>query len=133
VSQENVEVAERAMDGFNRRDLDAFTHSMTTDIEWLPAMERGLDGSGYRGHHGVAAYSANLEATWEELRFRAQEYRDLGDKVLALGRIEGRGSRGGVPVDAPMGIVFDFRGSGISRARSFLDHADALKAVGLEE
>jgi ketosteroid isomerase-like protein len=133
VSHEHLKIAERAMDAFNRRDLDAFTHSMTTDIEWLPAMERGLDGSGYRGHQGVAAYSANLEATWEELRFRAQEYRDLGDQVLALGRIEGRGSKGGVPVDAPMGIVFDFRGSEISRARSFFDHGAAMNAVGLEE
>jgi ketosteroid isomerase-like protein len=52
---------------------------------------------------------------------------------VALGRIEGRGSKGGVPVDAPMGIVIDFRGSEISRARSFLDHGEARKAVGLED
>jgi ketosteroid isomerase-like protein len=132
VSQEHVEIAERAMDGFNRRDLDAFTHSMTADVEWFPAMERGLDRRDYRGRQGVASYSANLEATWEELRFRAREYRDLGEQVLALGSIEGRGSRGGVPVDSPMGIVFDFRGLQISRARSFLDLGEALKAVGLE-
>lgn len=120
------------MDAFNRRDIDAFTSAMSSDVEWLPALEQGLDGSGYRGHEGVATYSANLEATWEELHFHAQEYRDLGDRVLALGRIEGRGSRGGVPVDAEMGIVFDFRRSEISRARSFLDHREALTAAGFE-
>jgi ketosteroid isomerase-like protein len=133
MSQERVAIAESAMDAFNERDLDAFTHSMTSDVEWFPALERGLDRRGYRGHEGVAAYSANLEATWEELRFRAREYRDLGHQVLAIGRIAGRSSRAGVPVDAPMGIVFDFRGLEISRARSFLDHGEALKAVGLEE
>jgi ketosteroid isomerase-like protein len=133
VSQEQVEIAEKAMDAFNTRDLDAFTHSMTSDIEWLPALERGLDGRGYVGHEGVAAYFANLEATWDELRFRADEYRDLGDQVLALGHIGGRGTRGGVPVDAPMGIVFDFRGLEISRARSFLDHGEALNAAGLKD
>jgi ketosteroid isomerase-like protein len=133
MSRENVEIAEGAMDAFNRRDLGAFTQSMTSDIEWFPALERGLDGGGYHGHEGVAAYFANLEATWEALRFRAEGYRDLGDQVLALGRMEGRGSRGGVPVDAPMGIVIDFRGPEISRARSFLDHGEALKAVWLEK
>jgi ketosteroid isomerase-like protein len=132
VSQELVEIAERTVDAFNRRDLDAFTRLMTSDIEWFPAMERGLDRTDYRGRQGVATYWANLEDTWDELRFRAQKYRDLNDRVLALGRIEGRGSRGGVPVDAPMGIVFDFRHSEISRARSFLDHGEALKAAGLE-
>src|ERR1043166_7775430 len=118
------------MDAFNRRDLDAFTQALTLDIEWLPAVERGLDGHAYRGYQGVAAYSANLDVTWKELRFCALEYRAFGDQVVALGRVEGRGSRGGVPVDAPMGIVFDFRGSEIFRARSFLDHGEALKAVG---
>jgi len=120
------------MEAFNRRDLGAFTDSMTSDVEWLPALEHGLDGGGYLGHRGVAAYFANLEATWEELRWDAEEYRDLGTRVLALGRIEGRGKTGGVPVDAPMGIVVDFRGSEISRARSFLDHDEALETAGLE-
>jgi len=32
-----------------------------------------------------------------------------------------------------VGIVFDFCGLEISRARSFLDHGEALKAVGLDE
>jgi ketosteroid isomerase-like protein len=132
--QENVDIAMRAMDGFNRRDLAAFTKSIASDIAWFPGFQRGLDGgSGYRGHRGVETYLANLEATWKELRFCPKEYRDLGDRVLALGRIEGRGSTGGVPVDAPMGIVLDFRGSEICSARSFLDHREALKAVGLEE
>jgi hypothetical protein len=56
----------------------------------------------------------------------------VGDQVLTLGRMEGRGSRGGVPVDAPMGIVIDFRGAEIFRARSFLDHGEGLNGVGLE-
>jgi ketosteroid isomerase-like protein len=133
VSLENVEIAKRAMDAFNIRDLDAFTASMTPDFEWFPALERGFDGGGYRGFEGVASYFANLRATWEELSFRAGEYRDLGEQVLALGRIEGRGSGSGVPVDAPMGIVFDFRGPEVRRARSFLTWAEALGAVGLEE
>jgi len=114
-----LQSAEMAMEAFHARDLGAIRRSMTSDMKWLPALERGFDGGGYVGHEGVAAYFANLEAMWEELRFSAGEYRDLGDQVLALGRIEGRGNKAGVPVEAPMGIVFDFRGSEISCARSF--------------
>jgi len=38
----------------------------------------------------------------------------------------------GVPVDAPLGMVLDFRDGKISRMRFFLDHGEALKAAGLE-
>jgi ketosteroid isomerase-like protein len=133
VSQENVETAERALDAFNRRDLQAFARSMTSDVEWFPALERGLDGGSYRRYEGVASYFANLEATWKEPWFCPEEYRDLGEQVLALGRIRGRGSSSDVPVDAPMGIVFDFRGPEVCRARSFLTWAEALEAAALEE
>ena len=39
----------------------------------------------------------------------------------------------GVEVNAPIGIAYDFRGHKVSRCRAFLNHADALEAVGLEE
>jgi ketosteroid isomerase-like protein len=133
MSKENAETARRVMDAFNRRDLDAFTASTTSDIEWFPALERGFDGGGYLGSEGVTSYFANLRATWEEQCFRAGESRGLGEQVLVLGRMEGRGSGSGVPDDSQMGIVFEFRGSLICRARSFLDRPEALRAVRLEE
>jgi len=50
-----------------------------------------------------------------------------------LGRLEGRGKSSGVPVDAALGMVFDFRNGAISRIRGYLDHAEALRAAGLPE
>jgi ketosteroid isomerase-like protein len=38
-----------------------------------------------------------------------------------------------VPVDAPIGMVFECRGGKISRIRSFLNHGEALRAAGLSE
>jgi ketosteroid isomerase-like protein len=59
--------------------------------------------------------------------------RDLGDRVLCLGRMEGRGRGSGVPVDAPLGAIFEFRDDKISRMRAYLDHDEALRAAGLSE
>ena len=50
-----------------------------------------------------------------------------------LGRLEGRGMGSGVPIEASLGMVFDFRGGAIARIRGFLDHAEALRAAGLSE
>ena len=74
-----------------------------------------------------------LHTTWEEVRLITDEIRDLGESVVWLGQIEGRGRGSGVPVDAPMGAVFDFRAGKVWRARSYLAHGQALKAAGLSE
>jgi len=81
----------------------------------------------------VGMYLRDVLNTWEELRLLPEEFRDLGDRVLMLGRMAGRGLGSGVPVDAPIGMVFECRGGKISRIRSFLDRGEALRAVGLSE
>lgn len=133
MSQEDVEIAERAIGAFNRRDTDAVAGLITADFEWFPSMPTILAGASFKGREGIAAYLAEIDDTWEEYRSVAIEFRDLGDRVLMLGRLEGRGRGSGAVVDAPQGVVWDFVGGKISRVRTYLDHAEALKAIGLDE
>ena len=108
MSQENVEIVARSIDAFNRAfnrgDLEGFLEFVTPDIEWLPvmgAMDR--DGS-FRGRSGVEAYFAALRDAWEDLAFApGNEVRDLGEKTLMVGRLQGRGRGSGVTVDTPIG------------------------------
>src|SRR5450631_964267 len=122
MSQANVEAGVQMMDAFNRRDIDAFVEPTTADFEWFPALGMAVEGGSFRGREGAETYFETLHETWEEVRLVAENVRDLGASVLWLGRIEGRGRGSGVPVDAPMGAVFDFRGEKAWRARSYLDH-----------
>ena len=133
MSQENVEIVKRSLDAFNRRDIEAGAEMATPDFEWFPAMAEAVEGGIYRGREGIEAYFADLTNTWEELRILPGHFHDLGHRVLVLGRIEGRGVGSGVPVDAPLGLVYELRGGKIARARGYLDHAEALKVVGLAE
>jgi ketosteroid isomerase-like protein len=133
MSQENVETVKRWVDAFNRRDLDALMETVIPDFAFLPAMADTLDGNSFRGREGMEAYFVDVDSAWEELRLVYDDYRDLGDRVLVLGRIEGRGRGSGAVVETPQGAVADFRDGKLSSARSYLDHAEALKAVGLEE
>jgi ketosteroid isomerase-like protein len=133
MSQENVEIVKRAVDAYNRRDVDAFAEHATADFEWFPAAARAVEAGGYRGREGIETYFGEVRDTWEELRALPEEFRDLGDRVLALGRMEGRGSGSGVPVDAPLGFVVDFCGGKMPRVRVYLDHGAALRAAGLPE
>jgi hypothetical protein len=47
--------------------------------------------------------------------------------------LEARGKASGVQVDTPVAVVFDFRDDRCSRARTYLDHDEALRAVGLAD
>lgn len=131
MSEANVEIAERGIDAFNRRDVEALAEVTALDSEWFPALPGAVEGDGSRGFQGIETYLGEIRETWEELQLLADEYRDLGDRVLMLGRVEGRGRGSGVQVDAPAGFVIDFRDGKMSRVRAYLDHGEALLAAGL--
>ncbi|MFL5865518.1 MAG: nuclear transport factor 2 family protein [Thermoleophilaceae bacterium] len=132
MSRANVDVATQAIDAFNERNVEAFAAFTTPDFEWSPSMV-AIEGQTYRGREGIDTYFGNLKNAWEEFQVLRDEFRDLGDLVVMLGRLQGRGKGSGVPVDSSLGMVFDFRGGTISRIRGYLDHAEALRAAGLSE
>jgi len=133
VSQKNVAVIRRGIDAFNRRDVDLLAELTTADFEWFPALPGAVEAESYRGRAGMDTYFAEISGTWEELRILVYDVRDLGDGAVVLGRTEGRGRASGVELEAPIGIVYEFRCGKVSRVRAYLDHDTALKAVGLEE
>ena len=133
MSQANVEVAERANDAFNRRDVDAFMECVTQDIEFTAAMSGTVAGGSLNRREGIEAVFADIRDTWEEHRMVIDEIRDLGERVLGLGRLEGRGKASGVSVDVPFALVSDLRECKMWRSRAYLDHGEALRAAGLSE
>jgi ketosteroid isomerase-like protein len=132
--RDKLDVAKRVLDAYNRRDIDGlFAELATPDFVWYPAMVRGLDGGSYRGREGVERFNVDHSENWEELQGVAEEFRDLGNRVLVLGRLRGRGKASGVPVDQPFAGIFDFRGDRVWRYRAYFDHAEGLRVAGLSE
>jgi ketosteroid isomerase-like protein len=129
---ENVQIAQQAIAAFNRVDVGLFASFTTPDFEWSPSMV-AVEGEVFRGREGVERYFASLGAAWDAFVIVDDGFRDLHDVVVMLGGLQGRGRGSGVPVDAALGMVFDFRDAKISRIRGFLDHAEALRAAGVSE
>jgi hypothetical protein len=122
------------VDAYNLRDVDgAFAELVTPDFEWYPAIARAFHGGVFRGREGVERFAADTSENWAELQTIAEEFRDLGDRVLVLGRMKGRGKGSGVPVEQPFATILDFRGDRIWRSRVYLDRAEGLRAAGLSE
>ena len=134
MARDKVDVVKRVVEASNRRDVDgAFAELVTPDFEWHPAIVGALYGAVYRGREGVERFAADTSENWEELQNVAAEFRDLGDRVLVLGRLKGRGKGSGAPVDQQYAGIYDFRGDRVWRYRVYFDRAEGLRAAGLSE
>jgi ketosteroid isomerase-like protein len=128
VSEPNVDVVRRMFAAFAERDLEAMLASMDEEVEFLPVTANLTTGGvPYRGHEGIGRYLEDVAGVWPQLRIYPEELRDMGDVVVALGRVRARG--GGMIIDQPTGWVFKMRAGKILRARVFGTQEEALDAA----
>jgi ketosteroid isomerase-like protein len=131
MSQENVEIVRKNLEAFQRGQFDSVTELWDSDGEWMPAMAGVVENKVYRGHAGLRRYFDELFESFSKVRLHDTEFRDLGNRVLALHRLSVRGRDSGVAIDQQGGTVYELRGGKIVHGRSYLSHAEALKAAGL--
>ncbi|MCW3027317.1 MAG: hypothetical protein JWN81_528 [Solirubrobacterales bacterium] len=127
-----IQIVEAGLQAFNERDVERFAELTTEDFVWLPALPGAVEGGSYRGRSGINRYFAESQSTWELLTLTGDELRELNGSVLMLGRALGRGLGSGVEVQTPLAFIAEFRGERMAKVSTYLNHADALKAVGLD-
>jgi ketosteroid isomerase-like protein len=127
MSQENVEAFHRGSDAWYRHDLERWLEGVHPDAELHPSAA-AVEGRPYRGREGARQFWLDIEASFDELTPNYEEIRDLGDAVLALGRLSGR-SKEGFPVDIEYAVVMRYRDGLVVWARSWFSHAEALEAT----
>jgi ketosteroid isomerase-like protein len=135
MSQENVEAYRRFLDAYNRRDVEAMLKELDAEVEYHPVLPMMLGGEAtvYRGHEGVRRLFREVYDAFDEIHTEYSEVRDLGDRVVAIGRIRMRGKGSGAETESPAAVVIDFRHGKSIRIRTYLDPQEALEAAGLRE
>jgi ketosteroid isomerase-like protein len=130
VSQENVDLLRRFNDAYRRGDWDAMAVSfdphvfVRTDPRWPEQFIYGRE-----------AWVANLQVMWESVGpdVHIEEIVDLRDRVLVRLGFSMRGQQSGIQGEQPVSEIATVREGRVIFVEYFLDHAQALKAVGLEE
>jgi ketosteroid isomerase-like protein len=134
VSQENVEIARRAAAAAFAQPLDLELLREVADPDLVLTTNWGVDETEHHGVQGFVDAIAEMSAAWDPWHQDVERMVDAGgDRVVALMRLTARGRESGVPVDFRWAMVIEVHGGRISTARVFIDHAEALNAVGLEE
>ena len=134
MSENKIEILKRVEEAWNRDDLDAFLDLADADIKWHTAIEPFFEGteSVFRGHDGVRElWESYRGETFQRLEIRLDEFRDLGESVLALGEAKIIGQTSQVQLTTEVAQLFTFRGGKIVSSHDFLSHTEGLKAAGL--
>jgi ketosteroid isomerase-like protein len=128
VSQENVAVTHRLNDAFRRGDWDAVAAEMDPDI-FVRSDPRWPEQRFCDRETFLAFLRGTREVLGSELRI--EEIVDLGDRVLTRYTWHVRGQHSGIPGDFSFSSITTYREGRSVFTEFFIDHAEALKAVGL--
>ncbi len=139
MAQENLEIARRLFEefqaGLERGDPGAWfdSEAVADDHEWI--VPTPLDGrSVWRGRDGFVEFVRTWTDQFDGWSIRVERWIDADEeRVVALTRQWATGKGSGVPVELPLGQVWEFEAGRVARMRNYFTHAEALEAVGLSE
>jgi ketosteroid isomerase-like protein len=132
MSQENLKVVEAFFDAYNARNSEAMDRLLHPDAEITTiSARRGLPDHWRQGT--TQRYFEQLDEAWTGLRIEVEDYRDVGDRVVALGTLRGAGMYSHIEVVSEFATVFVVRNSQILVVDSYDNWNAGLEAAGLKK
>ena len=131
MSQENVEVAKAFYDAYNARNSEVLDRLLHPEAEITTLSARGGLGGDW-SRETTRQYFEQLDEAWTGLCIEIEDYREVGERVVALGVARGAGMSSHVELVSDFAAVLAVRDSQIVLVDSYGSWKDALEAVGLQ-
>jgi ketosteroid isomerase-like protein len=132
MSQENVEAVKAFFDAYNARNSEALDRLLHPEVEITTLSARAGLGDHW-SHETTKRYFEQLDEAWTDFRIEIEDYRELGERVVALGLQRGAGMSSHIEVASDFAVVFVVRNSQIRLLDSYNNWKAALEAAGLRE
>ncbi len=105
---------------------------LSEEIEWVNASEAVEPGT-RKGASAFGEAADAINAAFEGARVEFERFVDVGDDVVVIGTLRGKGHGSRIAVERRQGYVWTIRDGKAIRFEWFNDPAEALEAVGLRE
>jgi ketosteroid isomerase-like protein len=129
--EENLKVVEAFFDAYNARNSEAMDRLLHPDAEITTiSARRGLPDHWRQGT--TQRYFEQLDEAWTGLRIEVQDYRAVGERVVALGLLRGAGMYSHIEVVSQFATVFVVKNSQILVVDSYDNWNAGLEAAALE-
>jgi ketosteroid isomerase-like protein len=132
MSQENLESLERAIDAFNRRDLNALLAGADPEIVFTPRLAV-VEGASYHGHDGIRKALETQMSTFPDWKLEVLEVRSHGDLTIATARGHGHGAGSDIHIEDMAWWVQKWRDGKCLSWQTYSSEAEALEAAGQSE
>jgi ketosteroid isomerase-like protein len=134
MSEENVEVARRAVELFNESGIHdpGLDVLFADDIEFHEPPEQPAPRVA-RGREEVRKLFGEFDAAWTEHKSEPREIRAVGADRVFMASVEHFKGRDGIELEASAAAVFTLRDGKIMRWEAFWNKEKALEAAGLSE
>lgn len=130
MSAGHVETALQVFEALGRGDATRLIELSDPEVERHSFFAQLREGGMYRGHPGLQEYVDDLQGAWEHVRAEVDDWLEVGDFAVFVGRIHYRGRASGLESASPAGWVFKFRDGKVLLFRAFREPEQALGAVG---
>jgi len=132
MSQANVDLIRNVFMAWQAGAIEQLDELLAPDVEWHPTALSDAGHPIYRGHKGVHDWVDAVTSRRGEIRNEISEMRDLGDRVLVLGRvIEKIDDR--TRVDAELAWLFHVYDGLVARGEGFVSRTEAFRAAGVTD
>jgi ketosteroid isomerase-like protein len=132
MSDEGIAVTRSWFATWNRGDLDAFIDLYAIDAEMTPPAS-WVEAGTLKGRPAIRRFFEGLREAWEgeDVAVPCDVFR-TGDEVVSRMDWQVRGRASGIDTHLDITNINTIKDGKIVRQRHYLDHTEALKAVGLE-
>ncbi len=132
MSQENVEIVQRHIAAYNRRDVEALRELSHREMEVDWSASRGLEAGVYRGLEEVLRFYQGFLDMFEQVDVEPNRFIKSGDSVVVPNTAYVRG-RDGIETVARSTLIFEVRGGLVARICLYQEMHEALQAAELSE
>jgi ketosteroid isomerase-like protein len=133
MADEAMDVTHSWFDAWNRGDLDAFIDLYAADAEMTPPPSWVETGT-FKGRPAIRRFFEGLKESWEgQDEAVLRELFRAGASVVSRMDWQVRGRVSGIETQIGVTNVNTIQCGKIVRQRHYLDHDEALKALGLAE
>jgi len=132
MSHQNLELVKAFFHAYNARNIEAVDRLLHPEAEITTLSTRaGMPDHWRQGT--TKRYFEQLDEAWTDLHVEVEDYRELGDCVVALGVLRGAGVSSHVEVARDFATVFVVRNSQIVLLETYDNWKAGLEAAGLPE
>jgi ketosteroid isomerase-like protein len=131
MSEENVDRFRESIEQFNRGDVEGAYRYFHPEVRFEHRLVE-LQGD-VTGIDAVRDWFVGAQKLFDRWTVDCDDFRDLGDRVLALGTVRAVGKESGVEVEMPFTVLATLKDGLVTEFTDYGDREKALEAAGLSE